>query len=127
MVNELTRIDKKAGTLEVLLSLSSSGELKVSDLCRTVRLERGTVARAVSLLQEMNLVSLSESPVFPFTRLAALTPLGSRLARAPLVEWPSIFFEQTLAPAGHSSDLGRGTSLETSRAPSARNLREIPV
>jgi DNA-binding MarR family transcriptional regulator len=58
MSHELTRIDKKAGTLEVLVSLYAAGELKMTELCRTIHLDRGTVAGAVATLEKLKLLTL---------------------------------------------------------------------
>jgi DNA-binding MarR family transcriptional regulator len=93
MTHELTRIGKKAGTLDVLVSLYTEGDLRKSDLYRRIHLERDTIAGAVALLNSLNLVTLRRGEQFPYAQTVALTPLGRRLVRRPVFEWPSILFE----------------------------------
>ncbi len=93
MVYSIERLDRKAGTLSVLLSLGAADGVKMTDLCRSIPLERATVSRAVTVLVDFDLVTLTDSAEFPFTRRVALTPLGQRIIRSPLQEWPSILFE----------------------------------
>lgn len=93
MWHHLVELDKKAGTLEVLLALYTGGELRMTELCRSIRLERGTVCRAVLVLRRLEFVTLQDSGRFPFSRTVMLTALGRKLVAAPLAIWPSIFFE----------------------------------
>lgn len=95
MVEEFVRLDKKAGTLSVLLALNSQGELKMTELCRRIHLEKGTVERAAALLRELDLVELRASPHFPFSKSLTLTELGSRLVRRPLPEWSAALLERS--------------------------------
>ncbi|MGA3023030.1 MAG: helix-turn-helix domain-containing protein [Thermoplasmata archaeon] len=93
MAYGIERLDKKAGTLSVLLLLGVADGVKMTDLCRSIPLERATISRAVALLEEFDLVTLSDSAGFPFTKRVALSSLGRRLVHSPIQEWPSIFFE----------------------------------
>jgi DNA-binding MarR family transcriptional regulator len=93
MTHELTRISKKAGTLDVLVSLYTEGELGMSGLYRMIHLDRGTISSAVVLLKSLNLVTLRKGELFPYAQTVALTALGRRLIRRPVFEWPSILFE----------------------------------
>jgi DNA-binding MarR family transcriptional regulator len=116
MSHELTRIDKKAGTLEVLVALYAAGELKMTELCRTIHLDRGTVAGAVAILEELRLLTLRSTGQFPFARQVVLSPLGGRLVRSPLVEWPSILFEQDVDRFGTESIQSRNRGPDDSRS-----------
>jgi DNA-binding HxlR family transcriptional regulator len=94
--HELTRLDKKAGTIEILVSLYTGGDRRMTELARSIHLDRGTIARAVSVLEQLHLVTLDDPRRFPFAREVRLTPLGRQLVRAPVLEWPSILFEAEL-------------------------------
>jgi DNA-binding MarR family transcriptional regulator len=99
MSHELASIDKKAGTLQVLVALDSGGETRMTDLCRSIRLERGTVARAVAVLERLGLVIRTHEREFPFVRPVFLSPLGRRVIQAPITEWSSILFEAQVTGA----------------------------
>lgn len=91
-------IDGRTGGLQVLLALYvSASTLKFSELCRQVRLDRGTVRRAVEALASAGIVERFEDRKFPFSKSIRLTSFGNRVATEPLINWPSLFLERGLA------------------------------
>jgi len=93
MLAHIRAIDKKAGGLQVLLALSVSPELQLSELYRQIRLDRATVRRAVETLASAGLVERFEVGRFPFVKRVHLTTFGARVTSAPLNNWPALFFE----------------------------------
>jgi DNA-binding MarR family transcriptional regulator len=91
MIGQIRAIDSKAGALQVLLALFVSGELGFSELCRQIRLDRGTVRRAVERLATVEMVERSELGTFPFEKRVRLTAFGRAIANAPLIDWPNLF------------------------------------
>lgn len=105
MITQVRVIDNRAGGLQVLLALYVSGELRFSELYRQIRLDRGTVRRAVETLVSAGIVERSQAPRFPFEKRVFLTSFGRRIAAAPLINWPALFFEQGVAPGGGARSL----------------------
>jgi DNA-binding MarR family transcriptional regulator len=101
MAQALYRIDRKTGTLEVLLSLHIDGSQTTTHICQSLRLNRATITSAIDLLADLGLVVRSRQAAFPYANLTSLTTLGQRVVLSPLTQWPSLLFEgdidQTLA------------------------------
>lgn len=122
MIDEIRAIDTRSGTLIVLLTLNAAGELRFSELCRQVRLDRGSVRRAIDVLETSGLVARQEDSRFPFGRRLRITPFGCRVMRAPVAHWPSLFFER-------ATDLGTAALPPTGRTEGSRGEppRSIPA
>jgi len=120
LLDSLVALDKKAGTLEVLISLYGKDAVPVTELCRSIPLERATSMRAIRVLQKIGLVSEVDSHRFPFRKTVSLSPLGARLASAPVIEWESILFTQGLVTPGlktHDSISSHRTGLHATQTP----------
>jgi DNA-binding HxlR family transcriptional regulator len=102
MLDQLRSIDTRSGTLIVLLTVNAAGELRFSELYRKVRLDRGSVRRAVEVLEADGLIARTAHVRFPFEKRVRLTRFGSRVLQVPLTHWPSLFFERPtiLGPEG---------------------------
>jgi DNA-binding MarR family transcriptional regulator len=90
MADYLVRLDKKAGTLSVLVALQGTEGLPMSQLCRLIRLERATTASAVQILKDIGLVERRQSLEFPFRKVVSLTDFGLRLVSQPVLRWRSL-------------------------------------
>jgi len=112
MANDIDRLDKKAGTLSVLVALDVAGELRMTELCRGIPLERETVTNAVRPLEDIDLVEIRDGRQFPFSKSVSLSPLGRKLVHSPLMEWPSVLFEHGLDRVSQARDVSRARTLE---------------
>jgi DNA-binding HxlR family transcriptional regulator len=120
MIGQIRAVDNKAGALQVLLVLFVSGEIGFSELCRQIRLDRGTVRRAIDRLVTIGAIERSPLGTFPFEKRVRLTAFGRRIANAPLIDWPALFFE-------HGLTVPAVPKAESDGAPSRTRLRKIEV
>ncbi len=127
MIGLIKPVDSKAGALQVLLALIVSGELGFSQLCRQIRLDRGTVRRAVERLVTIGIVERSGRATFPFEKRVRLTPFGRRVASAPLIDWPALFFEQCLLPTAGLRTESEGAPSKSAHGRIRVNLLGIPA
>lgn len=92
----LDRLDRKAGTLAVMVCLDQMGEATLTQLHRAVHFEKGTTNRAVELLSSMGIILRQRKSQFPFSKATRLSEFGSELIRSPLLSWESMFTERRI-------------------------------
>lgn len=118
MLEEIYRIDRKAGAISILLTLDRGGELRFSQLGTHTKLDRATTVGAVDLLVDLGLVEVQASERFPFSKRLNLSPAGVTLIRSPLNEWPTIFFRlRGDAPGGLAEPGGNGLPIRSRTLP----------
>jgi DNA-binding MarR family transcriptional regulator len=77
----------KATQLPILVALGVGGAIPITPLAEALALERTTLTRNLSVLEQRGLVTVLDDPTDARVRLATLTDAGARVLSDALLRW----------------------------------------
>lgn len=80
----------KVTQLPILVALGSEGDLSVTTLAGALSLDRTTLTRNLSVLEERGLIRTAEDENDARVRMVSLTPDGSRALSEALAHWEDV-------------------------------------
>jgi hypothetical protein len=86
----LSDLDRKIGTLPVLVYLYAHGSATKTLISRLLGHRHETIAGTLDVLQALELIRPEKETWFPFRETFSLTLLGKDLVEAPILRWPSL-------------------------------------
>ncbi len=89
----LYEVERATGSIEVLTYLFVHGASSKTDLFTALKPTHETIARAVGVLERLNLVRVTAEARFPYRQICELTNLGMKVVGSPVHDWPALFWE----------------------------------
>lgn len=83
-------LDRKTGTLLVLVYLYDHGTTAKTSISRLLGHRHETITGAINTVRQLGLILCERETWFPFRETFRLTALGKELVEAPLHQWSSL-------------------------------------